>query len=170
MEIQDVHPPAISPPENVGPHIHLQFFDRQLLHQFPFNLLVSGGGLCDNQVLRIPRSLNHWPPAVIFHFIYGVAVLKRWYEKGSLKEWEDSVRAEYEEYNDSDDSRCEPEAKEDGGGETDRETVRHGSLDAVTMAMHLVYTFWQRNTVPDMDRIGEWLKETASGGFSDGEG
>ena len=72
MGFDDISPPTI-PTDHPHPnlHVHLQFFNHNLLQQQQLlGLLVAGNHLCDNQALQLPANLDTWPRAVIFDFVY----------------------------------------------------------------------------------------------------
>ncbi len=83
MTIGDITPPTITPtnPYDHLIRVHIQFFDSELLEQFPLEASVAAKRLCNNQALRLPSNLADWPRAVIFDFVYGAAALKRWYQR-----------------------------------------------------------------------------------------
>lgn len=175
MGFDDISPPTVATdhrhPDDL--RVHMQFFDSTLLQQQPFQSLVAVNQLCNNQALRLPTDLETWPRAVIFDFVYGAAVLGRWYEKGKLPAWEKDVQcvyfedADYDGANDgfdTDDSRGGDDGH-DGSEEevtvrVTRQQARGGQpvqTKSARFAMDLVYSLWRRRPAPDVRNIKEWL-------------
>ena len=170
MSIDDITPPTIIPssPYDHPIRVHIQFFQSELLQQFPLDSSVTTNRLCNNQALRLPSNLTDWPRAVVFDFVYGAAALKRWYQKGTLADWEDDIQQSYNEpaaydHQKGEDHYSSDDSRGDGDDEND-ETVKlprmHGqsSENSTRFAMDLVYALWRRDAAPDFRHIKEWLK------------
>ena len=171
MSLDDITPPTIIPRDDPsGIRVHIQFLESKKLEQWPFDVSVAANRLCNNQALRLPSDLTEWPRAVIFDFVYGAAALKRWYERGTMVDWEDRIQeiynepAPYEEEEDhSDSDDMAGDGNDDETAKLPLQEARHGrpSENSASFAMDFVYALWQRNaqrnTVPDFTRIKSWL-------------
>jgi hypothetical protein len=167
MEIEDIKidPNDVEMASATAESFHFHIFQERLYSNKFIVEEYLANTLWDNKMLRVPETLDNWPPSVIWDYWYGVAALLCW---GSPEKLIPALRRLYYE-GEAADGTYEPDGNagdssesgtQDDDGEDEDESDECESEGTIFPcdAMDIIGLLWYSSSVKrDQQRVSKWV-------------